>query len=540
MKPLIPYRYNELVVKRAVFLLAVLLLSGATLRAQTPSAWGSTMVITTFENTSPTPGLEWLGEGFAEGLRWQLDSPLLYVATRAERLRGYDRLGIPTGVHPSRATLFRLAEQMDVDYAVLGSYRYDGAKLTATAQLLDMRAEKLLAPQMESGSRNELGNVQSALAWDLLRQIRPNFEIPKDKYIASVSTFRPDALESYIHGILATSTEEKVRDFREAVTLNPAFSQAWLGLGKAYLAQKSYEPAVIAFEKIPASSTVSREANFYLGLSSCAQGNVEKAESAFSFVAARLPLAEVYNNLGVARQLRGEKKAIDDFAQAIRNDPSEPDYHFNLAVALDKTGDKPRAVRELRLVLQQRPNDSDARVLLESLSPPGGVTVNSAATVKQPSQRLKRTYDENAFRQMTIQMQGWAEQQFARSDVHAHARYHVELGRELLAHGFTSEAESEFRHAATIDAGSTEPLTALAELYDSRGDTNQARLQAEAALRVRESVDAYLILTRLDLRENRMDAATQNINRVLQLEPANPAAQELKRTLAAKVGEKTP
>ncbi|MGB0047812.1 MAG: hypothetical protein WBP70_10220, partial [Terriglobales bacterium] len=58
------------------------------------------------------------------------------------------------------------------------------------------------------------------------------------------------------------------------------------------------------------------------------------------------------------------------------------------------------------------------------------------------------------------------------------------------------------------------------------------------ALRIRESAEAYLILGRLDLRENRMEAASQNINRALQLEPGNSAGQDLKRTLAAKLAEK--
>jgi hypothetical protein len=40
------------------------------------------------------------------------------------------------------------------------------------------------------------------------------------------------------------------------------------------------------------------------------------------------------------------------------------------------------------------------------------------------------------------------------------------------------------------------------------------------------------------LRENRMEAAAQNINRALQLEPSNQAGQDLKRTLAAKLAEK--
>jgi Tfp pilus assembly protein PilF len=153
-------------------------------------------------------------------------------------------------------------------------------------------------------------------------------------------------------------------------------------------------------------------------------------------------------------------------------------------------------------------------------------------------ERIKRSYEEDAFRQMTMQIGSWAEERFVRSDPHAHARFHIELGKELLAHGFTTEAEAEFRHAAAVDPTSAAPLTALAEDYDARGDAVAARTQAEAALRIRESADAYLILARLDLRENKMDAAAQNINRALQLEPGNSAVQEIQRTLAAKLAEK--
>src|SRR5260370_21669659 len=99
---------------------------------------------------------------------------------------------------------------------------------------------------------------------------------------------------------------------------------------------------------------------------------------------------------------------------------------------------------------------------------------------------------------MTTQMKGWVEQQFARSDPRAHARFHVELGKELLAHGFTAEAEAEFHHAAAVDPSSAAPLTALAAAlaqdkdkdYDARGDAREARPQAAASLRVRESPPA--------------------------------------------------
>jgi len=538
-------------VKRAaLFVFVVSLFFGSSLRAQDSAASarstvgravGHTMVVIPFENASPVPGLEWLGESFPETFHEQLNSPILYLASRDERLRAYDRQGIPAGIHAARATLYRLAEQMDVDYAVLGSYRYDGERLTAVVQLLDMRAQKLSPAATESAPPAEVGRLQSALAWDLLRFVHTDFSVPKEKYIAGVAPMRLDALENYIRGMLATTAEEKVQHYREAVRLNPDYAHAWLELGKTYYAQRAYELAIAALGQVQHSSVsgaVAREANFYLGLAAYAHGDFAKSESAFQFIAARLPLAEVYNNLGVVAACRGQKKAADYFERAIQNDPSDPDYHFNLGVTLIQAGDRAGAARELNTALDRRPNDAEAKTLLDSLTAPPGSIAPASASSKAPLERIKRNYEEDAFRQMTVQMGSWAEQQFARSDPRAHARFHLELGNELLAHGFTTEAEAEFRHAAAVDPSSPAPFTALAEDYDARGDAFEARAQAEAALRIRESAEAYLILARLDLRENRIEAAAQNIDRALQLEPGNPAGQDLKRTLAAKLAEK--
>jgi tetratricopeptide (TPR) repeat protein len=429
---------------------------------------------------------------------------------------------------------------MDVDYAVLGAYRYDGARLTATAQLLDMRAQKLLPPATESSPLADLGRLQSELAWDLLHSIRADFPLAKDKYVATIAPIRLDALENYIRGMLASSAEEKLQHYREATRLNPDYAQAWLALGKTCYGQRAYEPAIAALGQVQhsgaMSGAVAREANFYLGLAAYAHGDFAKSESAFEFVATRLPLAEVYNNLGVvaARRGRSPKKVAEYFERAIQDDPSDPDYHFNLAITLEQSGDHAAAAREIRATLDRRPNDSEAKMLLDAQAPAAGSIVPSSANSKIPPERLKRNFDEDAFRQMTTQMASWAEQQFIRSDPHAHSRYHVELGKELLAHGFTTEAEAEFRHAALVDPSSPAPLAALAEDYNTRGDAREVRAQAEASLRIRESAAAYLILARLDLQENKNESASQNITRALQLEPGNPAGQELKRKLAEK------
>jgi tetratricopeptide (TPR) repeat protein len=373
--------------------------------------------------------------------------------------------------------------------------------------------------------------------------MRADFSVPKDKYIASVAPMHLEAIESYVRGVLAATTEEKVRQYREATRLNPSFARAWLKLGKSYYAQRTYDLAISAFEQVPHSSSLAREANFYLGLAAYSRGDFARSESAFEFVAARLPLAEVYNDLGVVAARRGQKKAADYFARAIQNDPSDADYHFNLGVTLIQAGDRAGATRELHAALERRPNDAEAKTALDSLNQsslnqPAAAIVNSSVVTKIPAARVKRNYEEDAFRQVNMQFGSSAEQRFSRSDFHAHARFHLELGKELLAHGFMNEAEAEFRHAAAVDPTSPAPLLALAEDYETRGDATQSRAHAEAALRTRESAEAYLLLARLDLREGRNDAAEQNIKRALQLEPGNSVGQDLKRTLAAKLAEK--
>ena len=98
-----------------------------------------TLMVMPFENQSSAPGLEWIGESFPEVLSQRMASPQLYVISRDDRDYAFDHSGVPSTVLPSRATIYRVAEQMDADYVVLGSYTFDGKTFSAKAQLLDMK-----------------------------------------------------------------------------------------------------------------------------------------------------------------------------------------------------------------------------------------------------------------------------------------------------------------------------------------------------------------------------------------------------------------
>jgi cytochrome c-type biogenesis protein CcmH/NrfG len=53
-------------------------------------------------------------------------------------------------------------------------------------------------------------------------------------------------------------------------------------------------------------------------------------------------------------------------------------------------------------------------------------------------------------------------------------------------------------------------------------------------------VEPLLLLARLDLRDNKADAAARSVDRALKLEPANSSAQTLKRAVAAQLAQKAP
>jgi len=514
--------------------IASLLLAVSPVSAQTGAEPTSTLIVMPFENTSGAPGLQWVSEAFPETLGARLSGPTVFTLTREDRLRAYERAEIPGEVLPTRATIYRLVEQMDIDYVVLGRYSYDGRMLTASAQLLDVRRRKLFPESQESGPLPELIQVQNALAWDLLHTLRPSLSVGKQAFTASSPSLRLDALEHYVRGVLAGTASEKIQHLREAVRFNPAYYQAWLRLGKAYYGEHQYDEAIAALAKVSPNDPAAREADFFLGLSAYEVADYSRAQEAFNRVAVQLPLPEVYNNLGVVTARLGDRKqAASYLRKSVQSDANDADYQFNLARVLAESGDNAEAIHHLKLCLSRRPGDSEAVSLLEAVSQ--GSTAISAHV---PPGRIKSNYDENSFRQLVLGIQSAAEERLASVSPATHAQYHVGRGQELLSAGFAVEGEREFREATTLDPGNAEAHAGLARSLEAQKDVVGARAEAEAALRIKLFIDPLLLLARLDLRDNRTDAAADRVDRALRLDPANASALSLKRAVAAKAAQK--
>ena len=83
-----------------------------------------------FQNSGPSSRLDWLSEGLEELTIQGLSSAGEQVYSHSWRLGELERYGIPTTAKLSRATMLHVAEDLDADFVVFGSFNYDGKNLT--------------------------------------------------------------------------------------------------------------------------------------------------------------------------------------------------------------------------------------------------------------------------------------------------------------------------------------------------------------------------------------------------------------------------
>jgi Tfp pilus assembly protein PilF/TolB-like protein len=508
-----------------------------------------TVLVLPFDNSTHQPGLEWISEAFPEVLGQRLNTQSLFLISRDDRQYAFDRMGIPVNLHASRATLYQIAAQLDADYILLGSFSYDGQAFTARAQVLDMKALRLSPDQVESGPLDNLIGIQTALAWDVLRLMRPKFAEPRQAFLRRAPAIRLDAFENFIRGVLAGRTAEKIRYLKAAVAIDPQYAQAIMLLAKTCFAVHDYEQAALWFAKLPSTDAAFSEANFLLGLSEYHLGHFEKASAAFKITAERVPLTEVLNNIGVAESRRGRHDAADYFQKAVKVDPSDPDYHFNLAIALYRKGDITGAQRQLRETLSHRPNDSEARQFQESLAASltsAGFTSTSPtaalhpAAVSTPLTRIKHNYDESSYRQLAAQLQNAIDQSIGKAKPSERPALRLERARQFLATGAASEAESQFRESLRQEPENPGAHAGLAHALLLENKFPEARREANAALALQASAEAYLVLARADLHNQDRIGAGRNLQNALALEPANEDAKTVEQEIQNQGSENAP
>jgi tetratricopeptide (TPR) repeat protein len=505
--------------------------------AESGEAHGRLVLVLPFENRSGDKSNDWIGSAFPDVLNRRLGSAGFLTISRGDRLYAFDHLGLPTDLQPTRATAIRIAQTLDADYVVFGHFAKgtDANQLTAEALTLDVSGLRLSEPIEQQGDAEHLLQMINGLAWKVARQLNPALGVDEQTFIAADRNLHTEAFRDYIQGLVAADPKEDIGHLRDAVKLDPEFAPAWLALGRTYFADEDYDDAATTLGHLPADDPNALEADFYRGLAYFYTGNYREAEDAFAFVATRLPLPEVVNNQGVAASRRGKDSGAL-FEQAIAADPRDPDYHFNLAVALAHRNDTDGALKELNEVLTLRAGDSEAQSYANQLKNPAPAGANpdpghAVADTQGPLTRIKRGYSEAGFRQAAFELEQVQQMRLASLAPPERAAQLVRDGDQFFQRGLVLEAEREYREALKADAQSALAHAGLAAVRERDGEGDAARQEARASIQLAPSVPAYLVLARLDLQANQLSAAASDVSQALRVDPESASAKGMKLAL---------
>ena len=504
---------------------------------------GRILLVLPFDNRTGQPSLEWFREAAAELLSSRFRSVGFAPMSRVDRMYALDHLGLPQGFQPSRASSLKLAQTLDADQIIVGSFITDGNSIVADARLVDVPHLRMGEPVTARGDMHDLVAVFDSLAWKLTRQLDPRISVAEETFVAAGKNIRIDAFEQYIRGITEPDQIERLKHLQSSVKLNPDFSPAWMALGREQYNGQQFEQAADAFSRVDKNGIDGLEAGYYRGLALLFSGNYAAGEKAFADVAKILALAEVVNNEGVALSRQGHDGTLL-FVQAAADDPNSADYHFNLAVSLKRHGQANAAMNELAQCLKLHPNDSEALALqaawkqptVKAVSQTTG-TATTAESAPDPLERIVRTFDAAAFRQAAQMLDQVDAARLAALPPSERAQETAAQATGYLGRGLILEAERLYQSAVTADPNCAEAHAGLAQVRERAGAVDAARSEANRALELKPSADAYLVLGRIDLEANRLTEAGNEAAAALKLEPANTTAMDLQRKVQAKTGQ---
>ncbi|OFV85351.1 MAG: hypothetical protein A2620_05305 [Acidobacteria bacterium RIFCSPHIGHO2_01_FULL_67_28] len=508
-------------------------------------AAADTLLVAPFENTARAAELEWVGESFGESLTARLAGAGHSLVPREERLAGLERLGLPPAAALTRASWLRLAEEVGADWLALGDFRVEDATLTIRAELLDVRQLALVRLGEEQGPFDRLLQLQGRLAWQILRRLDPTFPVSLDAFLARFPNLPVSAFESYVRGLLATGREQKLQYFRQASHLAPGYGAPAFRLGELYFDEQDYANAAQWFEKVPAESSVALDAGFFLALCRFYARDYARALETLAPLGERLPVSQVWNNLGVFASYAEQPAAADDyFARALEADPGDADIHFNLGLHRLRRAEWEPAARALADCLALTPGDTEALFLqaqaLEKLGRPQDASqVRQQAVGDNPALTLsleRRQLELDRLQQrFSARFAGQQETPAAASVRLEHVAVHVERGQDLLARGEVELARREFSEALLLDPDSQPAHFFLAETYRRQGRLAEAISELKASLWSQETVPARLRLAEIYLAQNRIGEAREQVEAALALDPANTEARALEARLGAGV-----
>jgi tetratricopeptide (TPR) repeat protein len=347
--------------------------------------------------------MDWMGESLSETLLETLAAEGIEVVTQETRDEIFREMSVKRYALLTRASVMEIAVNANAGLVLYGEYEITPAaaggaskgNLRIAARFLDVRRVRRGGEFKLTGAMEELSALQTSLAWQALKWLRPQTATGEEEFRRMHPPVRVDAVENYVRGLLTPVLDQKHRFFTTAARLEPTYSQPCFQLGRIGFAGRNYRASAEWFQKVAPADIHYREALFFLGLSRYYTGEYRAAVDALRKVADIVPLPEVLNNLGAVQLRAGDEGALGAIQKAVETDPADPVYHFNAGYAQWRRGEFDRAADCFRATLERKPDDDTATLLLGYCLKKQGPRPGDART--EALERVKTEYNESAW-----------------------------------------------------------------------------------------------------------------------------------------------
>lgn len=285
------------------------------------------LAILPFRNLKPDDQTDFLGSSLADATTTRLRSfsaLIVRPSSYVEKYRGLD-------VDDPR----KVADELDVDTLMTGTFLKEGTILRVTVQLIDVNKAEIISKFPFETKYEKLVTVQDQVAHYIIERLKLNLSSSEAELLKGQTTEDARAYEYFLRGIDMYSRSEflaTVPLLEKAVEIDPNFAIAWAHLGRAYTACASFNlrgrdfqlKAQAAYEQALALNHDMIEATVYKANLLTDSNRVEEAVPLLRELLQSNPnLAEARWELGYSYRFAGMlSESIAECERARRIDPN--------------------------------------------------------------------------------------------------------------------------------------------------------------------------------------------------------------------------
>jgi len=351
-------------------LIAAAVLIGAYLRARNTAVAIDSIAVLPFQNKSTEADTEYLADGLAESLLYRLSQlPNLKVSPTSSVLRYKGKEIDPV----------KVGQELGVNAVLSGRIVQRGDNLTISAELVDVRYNKLLWGEQYDRKMSDLLATQREIAREIVDKLKLKVS-GEEEGLTKHYTDSNEAYQLYLKGRFywnkrtGDTIKKSIEYLNQAIEKDPGFALAYAGIADCYVVPVTGLPPRESMPKAKAAAVRALELDETLAEAHTSLGRVlaiyewdwPGAEKEFKRAIELNPRYAIahqwYGGYFEAMGRRNEAIAERKLAQEL--DPLSPIVNFELGLAIYYSRDYDGAIEQFQKTLELDPNFPPAQQFL--------------------------------------------------------------------------------------------------------------------------------------------------------------------------------